>query len=48
MELLVVLSVRAFHLAVVPWRVGAYLLVLDAVFPKLLLEQRFVVLGTFC
>ena len=45
---LVVLSVRAFHLAVVPWRVGAYLLVLDAIFPKLLPGPRFVVLGTFC
>ena len=45
---LVVLSVRAFHLAVVPWRAGAYLLVLDAIFPKLLPGPRFVVLGTFC
>ena len=47
-ELLVVLSVRASHLAVVPWRVGAYLLVLYAIFPKLLPGPRFVVLGVFC
>ena len=38
-EIFVVLSVRPLHLAVMPRRIGAYLLVLNAVCLELLLEQ---------